>query len=560
MSALSRDPNARVSNPEETVINWPAIRAAVGLLVLFVVIFAISWNWLSHRVSRLPQAKADALMVVIVESKPSVAGRAVLIPRHQDAANTNNAEPAEMTEGRLVKRERSEVPKILKQERRPAITVNAEASSVIKLPLSLGASAAKLQRPDPPLEPTFKRRDLRRDHELSELLMANVSEVDLDAVPGTAKNLWSAARTTDKKEKKETSKNSALAASSAALPAQAVLELFATRSDLHGLLLRQGADCQLTKVELQYVRFYSNQVREINSALRRQVRSSADLSEAYREPKLANLLADVNTAEDDAVNTLLQMFQTEDEFVRTNLVRTLAKIKGPKASSALANRALFDISSDIREFAVETLRERPPQEWRPQLLQGLRYPLPAVAEHAAEALVHLADREAARMLVDLLDNPDPAAPVLNKEEKWVRAEVVRVNHMRNCLLCHAPSFDSKDVVRGRVPEIGKPIPEEYYASHDGDFVRADIVYLKQDFSVMQPVADHSPWPKMQRFDYLVRMTPLSEEELAEREALAKDAKESATYPQREAVLFALRELTGMDVGNTSAAWLQVVED
>jgi len=69
----------------------------------------------------------------------------------------------------------------------------------------------------------------------------------------------------------------------------------------------------------------------------------------------------------------------------------------------------------------------------------------------------------------------------------------------NCLLCHAPSSGEKEPIRALVPEKGKELPVEYYESRKGTFVRADVVYLKQDFSVMQPVEKAAPWPSVQRF-------------------------------------------------------------
>ena len=90
-------------------------------------------------------------------------------------------------------------------------------------------------------------------------------------------------------------------------------------------------------------------------------------------------------------------------------------------------------------------------------------------------------------LKKMLDEPDPRAPSRGDDGQWKVRELVRVNHLRNCLLCHAPSVDSGDYLRGRVPEPDKPIPVEYYHSPNGTYVRADVTYLRQDFSVSHPV-------------------------------------------------------------------------
>jgi hypothetical protein len=81
---------------------------------------------------------------------------------------------------------------------------------------------------------------------------------------------------------------------------------------------------------------------------------------------------------------------------------------------------------------------------------------------------------------------------------------------------------------------GQPLPT--YLQATGDFVRADVTYLRQDFSALQPVEEPGAWPKVQRFDYLLRSRPLTPEEAA---AIAPAA---ASYPQRDAVLYALRRL------------------
>jgi hypothetical protein len=88
-------------------------------------------------------------------------------------------------------------------------------------------------------------------------------------------------------------------------------------------------------------------------------------------------------------------------------------------------------------------------------------------------------------------------------------------------------------------------------------VRADITYLRQDFSVTERVAKPDKWPEWQRFDYLVRTRELTADEVA---AHRKKPRKSrfASYPQRYAVRFALRELTGLDAGEESADWREIL--
>ena len=204
-----------------------------------------------------------------------------------------------------------------------------------------------------------------------------------------------------------------------------------------------------------------------------------------------------------------QLFQAEKMPLRLELVKWLQATTGKAASMALAQRAVFDLAYEVRKAAVAGLKDRRRAEYRSVLIKLLRYPWPAAADHAAAALVALADTEAVPDLLDLLDKPDPLAPTQDKNQKWHVAELVRVNHFGNCLLCHAPSSASEDPVRGLIPSRSAPIPPvQYYDSRSGNFVRADVTYLRQDFSVVLPVKDHGKWPQYQRFDFLVRQSEL----------------------------------------------------
>lgn len=88
-------------------------------------------------------------------------------------------------------------------------------------------------------------------------------------------------------------------------------------------------------------------------------------------------------------------------------------------------------------------------------------------------------------------------------------------------------------------------------------VRADVTFLRQDFSVQLPafeVLAGAPDPPRFRFDYVLRTRELTR---AEKARLKKQSVDRAAYPQRDAVLFALRELTGRDAGPTTEAWQEL---
>jgi hypothetical protein len=335
--------------------------------------------------------------------------------------------------------------------------------------------------------------------------------------------------------------------------AQPALELFAARADLRGLPVRNAPECQADVKEARAVDKLSRVVRGFS--ISQDKRRNSEFTTSYalsRDVALTHFLArpnGKNWGDNMEVRTLVQMLQTEDDSVRRMLVGSISATKGPSTTAILAQRAIFDLSPSIREAAVKELKARPTSEYRDVLLGGLRYPWAPAADHAAEALVALKDRDAVRRLVGLLDQPDPRAPTRTKDGKWVAPELVRLNHLGNCLLCHGPSASENDLARAIVPLRGEELPVPNCGTLEGYFVRADVTYLKQDFSVMQAVEKPDKWPKMQRFDYLIQNRELSADEA---ERLTKERK--ATYPQREAVLWALRELTDQDMGDKSDDW------
>jgi hypothetical protein len=337
--------------------------------------------------------------------------------------------------------------------------------------------------------------------------------------------------------------------------------LLAKRTDLRGLPFRGQADCKKGLEEAKPMQEVSTTIGRIATSIRsRRTIESSGYAEFEAEDKLITLLEEPGMwRRPKYVSTLVQMLQVDSLVVRQTLVSVLADIKGNEATEALVERAIFDTLPEVRDLAITALKSRASADYRDRLLEGFRYPWPAVSVYAARALVALDDQDSVPGLVALLDKSDPSAPFVDQEGKWSKRELVRVNHMRNCVLCHAPSRSSMDLVRGLVPTPGKPIPVVYYQSRHGSFVRADVTYLKQDFSVMQQVANADPWPSVQRFDYFVRDRQATLDEIAAVESAVEDGSESdahnpKSYLQREAVLMALRKLTGENPGDSSESW------
>jgi hypothetical protein len=217
---------------------------------------------------------------------------------------------------------------------------------------------------------------------------------------------------------------------------------------------------------------------------------------------------------------------------------------------------------------VDALKVRRERDYTDVLVKGLRYPLPAVAQRAADAVAKLERSDLIPQLVGELEEPDPRAPTTQEEGKkstlMVR-ELVRVNHHRNCLLCHSPGNADgvpQETLTAGIPLSTEPLaqPSNGYQTQFAELaVRLDVTYLRQDFSMMQPVEDAAPWPEMQRFDFLVRTRPVTEDEAAEyREKLDK-REPGRLSPYHRAVLAALRDLTGKDAEPTAAAWRKLLE-
>src|SRR5262249_29402583 len=150
------------------------------------------------------------------------------------------------------------------------------------------------------------------------------------------------------------------------------------------------------------------------------------------------------------------------------------------------------------------------------LIDALRYPWAPPAEHAAEALVALADRDSVPYLVALLKERTPLAPFPVAKDRWAMREVVALRHVNNCLTCHPPAASPGEPVPGNVPNVSIPllVPGGSGPSPGGGgggaygggggggssagggmtrvdmpvSIRADVTYLRQDFSVQQPVA------------------------------------------------------------------------
>jgi len=323
-------------------------------------------------------------------------------------------------------------------------------------------------------------------------------------------------------------------------------ELSALRPEFADLPMIGEEDCHADPATAAAAAEISLAVRRIQPSFARRTQSTA-VSEGLIQ------LLDANKWErPEAVRSIIQIYQVENDRVRNRLVEYLAKVAAPEADQGLVDRAVFDLSSDVRAAAVKALAARPVAGYREHLLAAFRHPWPAAADHAAEAVVKLAKPELVAELETLSKQPDPSLAVKNEQGQWHRTELVRINHLANCVLCHPPIEARNPTpptgtptisLAAAIPMPDQPLPEVYYEQPSSEpltEIRGDIVYLRQDFSLLHATNAYAPWPAIQRFDYVRRTRTATPEEIERAEAAARSGPTS--YPQREAVLAALGRL------------------
>ena len=348
--------------------------------------------------------------------------------------------------------------------------------------------------------------------------------------------------------------------------AEPLEELLSTRPDLHGLPLVMGEDCHMDSISAEAMNHISSTVGATISRFdgfgSRDIAENDSWRSTVIKAEIQRIFRQENREEtlEPMLRTTDQILQIDHPPLRLELVEALRRIEeSPTGIEMLVKKAKYDLVPEIRQAATNALSDYSVKKFRDQFLEGLKYPWHVVAEHSAEALVRLDDKEAVPELVEMLKLDDPRQPKRVDDDEYVQRELVAINHMRNCMLCHAPSRSTSDMGRARQPSWEFPIPRHYYQAEDTSpraFVRADVVYLRQDFSVIQPVDNNGPWPKDQRFDYLVQNKKLSKKQARRiKQALEKDRNLN-----REAIVYALRELTDQQPADDSyETWLAISE-
>lgn len=336
------------------------------------------------------------------------------------------------------------------------------------------------------------------------------------------------------------------------------------RSDLRGLPFVMGDACRTTG---ERTKQFAAAVAHVRVALTNTPPGQPDAfwqqftglctqMDAAR-PKGDKALAEHVTLARLAATT--QMMAAESGDLRAGLAKYLTAVPHVEATRHLARLALFSPEEDVRAAALDALKVRREKDYTDLLVGGLRYPWPAVARRAADAVAKLERKDLIPELVKVLDEADPRLPKTTAKGTTVR-ELVKLNHHRNCLLCHPsgkPGEVPADALLAEVPVQGQPLPspaQGYGRSQPELMVRVDVTYLRGDFSLMLPVVDAHPWPDAQRFDFLVRERSLSAAEADRFEAALTTTEPGVLSPYHKAALAALRDITGKDTAPTAAAW------
>ena len=409
---------------------------------------------------------------------------------------------------------------------------------------------------------------------------------DLAKVPEAAFEAWPARATADGKIAEQMAHQLAKINHLNAQKTDAfVAALLENREDLAGLPFVMGDDCRTSGDRTKQFTLAVNSVRASLAGSKKK-----DVDDPSTDPVLkaktfwerfervgakldAARAGDQQSAEHATVariGALMQILAAESPELRLGLVKYLTGVPHAEATRALARLAIFSAEEEVRLAATESLACHLGGDYTDILLQGLHYPYPAVAKRTAEAIVRTGRTDLIPELVALLDEADPRMPTTKEaggKTVTVVREMVRINHHRNCMMCHAPG--SAESVAAGALTVDPPVPGQPFPPSRGSYrqsslssglaIRVDVTYLRQDFSAMMAVADAKPWPEMQRFDFLVReRTVTADEAKLYRETLTPK-EEGVFSPYHRAALSALREITGKDTAPTAEAWRKLLK-
>ena len=188
---------------------------------------------------------------------------------------------------------------------------------------------------------------------------------------------------------------------------------------------------------------------------------------------------------------LMQMLAPETPDLRLGLVKYLSGVSHAEATRALARLAIFCAEDEVRQAAVDALQVRRERDYTDILLKACATPgrpWPGARPRPSPSWgAPTCCRSSSRCWTRRTRGARVARSVDGKQVLVVR-ELVRINHNRNCLLCHSPG--NADGVSAETLTAPMPLPSEplgtpangYQTSSPDLLVRIDVTYLRQDFS------------------------------------------------------------------------------
>ena len=210
--------------------------------------------------------------------------------------------------------------------------------------------------------------------------------------------------------------------------------------ELRGLPFMMGDACRLKPLHAEAFRISTRAVRD---AMDRDVMhfsqahdGQVDFWDTYSSADRQGFNSESGLA------ALAQILGPESKEVRVGLMTRLAGSTHRRTIPVLTRAAIFDAVPEVRLAALEALKEQSRSSDSAEILMyGMRYPMADVAKRSAQAIIALDRQDLVPQLVSLLAEAapgDPVEAVVDEKKVCTVREVVRINHHRNCLLCHAP--------------------------------------------------------------------------------------------------------------------------
>jgi hypothetical protein len=344
---------------------------------------------------------------------------------------------------------------------KPHKSTEADAKAAVKpIPHTIAGEGPRVRGIHAPIPAAWKWGSPPPSEELLSAILAEIPQLDLDPEYGGK----------DKKQLAEFAKD--VLKQNAGAHDGFITKLAKDRTDLAGLPFLRGKDCVLPAEQAKRLAVASLETRRaLAEADGVRARSQSKSSAQSESQSLADLETRVyffwefTKLKAEMTPAVHQILSAQSNLHRYLLAKHLTDVKGPQATQTLVKLALYDLNADVRSQALKELAQRPKEEYLDDVVKAFRHPWEPVNQHASQAAVFLQLKELIPELVAMFSEPEPTAPFTVKtddgKQKTMIRELVRINHHRNCLLCHAPIGDlrvTRDMAVGPVTSMDDELP------------------------------------------------------------------------------------------------------